>query len=281
MKRSPAICLALCVLMAAPNVYADPEKAAEFYKQASDAYASGRLQEAADLLERAFAEEPDLVYQYNRILAFEGLKDFPAALRLIDIYKDPMLRDEDNRFGDIEAIRQRILDGQEVQRLLAEKQAEDPEKREDPEKLEDPDPKPIQEPESSTNWLAIGLVGGGAVVLGVGSLFASGLLVSDELDNTQCVNDNLKAGSSGESLFEGCAGYANLLNYNARSAQYEDEKSSIESQQLMSIVFLSAGAVLATSGILVWALSDSPETSAQIIPYLAPDRAGAAVNVQF
>lgn len=274
---SRAISVGLCVLLASPNVWADPEIAAKYYQQASEAYSAGRLQEAADLLERAFAEEPDLVYQYNRILAFEGLKDFEAALRIIDIYKDPMLRDADKRFDDIEKIQQRIKDGLEVQRLTAEKK--DPIPDPDP----DPDPKPVEPPPEQTNWLAISLIGGGALSLGLGGLFASGLLVSDEMDNTKCVNDNLGAGAAGEAIFENCTGYAQYLTYNAKAAAYDDEKGSIESQQLMSIIFLSAGAVLATSGVLVWALSDSPEStsSASLAPVLHPNGAGATLNVRF
>lgn len=272
---SRAISVGLCVLLASPNVWADPEIAAKYYQQASEAYSAGRLKEAADLLERAFAEEPDLVYQYNRILAFEGLKEFETALRIIDIYKDPMLRDADKRFEDIEKIQQRIRDGLEVQRLSAEKDTKDP----------DPIEKPVEPPpaESKTNWLAISLIGGGAVGLGLGGLFASGMLVSDELDSTKCVNDNLAAGAAGEAIFQNCTSYAQYLTYNAKAAAYDDDKGSIETQQLMSIIFFSAGAILATSGVLVWALSDSEKTqsSASLAPVLHPNGAGATLNVRF
>lgn len=285
-RYSSVLVVMLSVLLASPNAWADPGKAAEYYKQASEAYAAGRLQEAADLLERAFAEEPDLVYQYNRILAFEGLNDFDAALRLVDIYKDPMLRDPDNRFSDIATIEQRLKDGKEVARLKAQVEEEERLKREEEEKKNaelktPPDPEPKDSDEAGPNWVAISLVSAGVVSLGAGGLFASGLLVSDELDSTKCVNDNLSAGSAGDAIFQNCDAYAGMISYDARANQYADDKSAIETQQLMSIVFLSAGAVLATSGVLVWVLSDSSEANASLFPVVGADRAGAGLNVNF
>lgn len=265
--------------------WATPEKAAEYYQQASAAYQRGELQEAADLLERAYAEDPDLVYQYNRVLALEGLKKYDEALRLLDIYGDPMSRDAGQRFTDVDAIRKRLVDGSELQKKLEEEQKlKEQQEREQQEKQQQQE-KPVEPApaESSTPWLAVGLIAGGGLALGVGALFGSGMLVSQELDDTQCVNDNLDLNLTGDAVFEGCS-YATQADFAAKKSAYDSDVDAIESQQNLSLIFLGAGAVLAVSGVVVWALDDGDETpaaTARVAPWIGGDGAGATLNVRF
>lgn len=287
--RTRLIAFALATSMVMPSVaWAAPEKAAEYYQQASAAYQRGDLREAADLLERAYAEDPDLVYQYNRVLALEGLKDFDESLRVLNIYADPMREDSRQRFTDVDAIKKRLEEN-----LALKKKAEEEElqrqkdakaqdiKTDETKKIEDP----VVAPASSTPWLAIGLIAGGGVALGAGALFGSGLLVGEQLDDTQCVKDNLDLGLSGDAVFANCS-YEDSVTFSAKKKAYDDDVASIETQQTLAIVFLSAGAVLAVSGIVVWALDDggaesNPPMSAQITPWIGGGGAGATLDVSF
>lgn len=285
LRRTRVLATVVAASVALPSfAWATPEKAAEYYQQASAAYQRGELREASDLLERAYAEDPDLVYQYNRVLALEGLKDYDEALRVLSIYGDPMRRDDRQRFNDIQEIRKRLEDGAALEKKLAEerKQKEQEQNRHTAEpvrKIEEPAVKgPV---EQETPWLAVGLVSAGAVALGAGALFGSGLLVADQRDNTQCVEDNLDAGEKGSAVFDGC-NYEEPTLSSKRDA-YNDDVDAIETQQTLALVFLGAGAVLAATGVVVWLLDDSEDSgqTAQISPYVGGDGAGAVLNVSF
>lgn len=285
--RNRLVAAVLATSMVVPSLaWAAPEKAAEYYQQASAAYQRGDLREAADLLERAYAEDPDLVYQYNRVLALEGLKDFDESLRVLNIYADPMRQDSRQRFTDVDAIKTRLQES-----VALKKKADEEELQRQKDTKGDPDPKPIEEPvavapASSTPWLAIGLIAGGGVALGAGALFGSGLLVSNELDDTQCVKDNLDLGFSGDAVFADCPYEDEVSTFSARKTSYDNDVAAIETQQTLAIVFLSAGAVLAVSGIVVWALDDggaesNPPMTAQITPWIGGGGAGATFDVSF
>lgn len=284
--RSRLLAAAVAANLVMPSfAWATPEKAAEYYQQASAAYQRGELQEAADLLERAYAEDPDLVYQYNRVLALEGLKKFDEALRLLNIYGDPMSRDTAQRFTDVEAIRKRLVEGSELQKKLDEEQKlkEQQEREREQEEKNKQTPVEPAPAESSTPWLAVGLIAGGGLALGVGALFGSGALVSQELDDTQCVKDNLDLGNVGDSVFANCS-YADQGDFAAKKSAYDTDVDAIESQQNLALIFLGAGAVLAVSGVVVWALDDGDETpaaTARVAPWVGGDGAGATLNVRF
>ncbi len=285
--RTRLVAAVLATSMVAPTfAWATPEKAAEYYQQASTAYQRGDLREAADLLERAYAEDPDLVYQYNRVLALEGLKEFDESLRVLNIYADPMRRDSRQRFTDVDAIANRLQQNVELKQKAEEaelqRQKDAQKDTTEPKQIEDP---VVVEPASSTPWLAIGLIAGGGVALGAGALFGSGLLVGSELDDTQCVKDNLDFGLSGNSVFDNCP-YQDLQTFSAKKKSYDNDVAAIETQQTLAIVFLSAGAVLAVSGIVVWALDDgdadsTPPLSAQVSPWIGRGGAGATLDVSF
>jgi tetratricopeptide (TPR) repeat protein len=97
---------ALTVCLTSTPAFAGEQEAKEFYSQAKDAYQAGDFARAADLLERAYAEDPNLIYQYNRILALQGMEKYKEALRVLDIYENPMK--EDGRFDDVAEIRAQL-----------------------------------------------------------------------------------------------------------------------------------------------------------------------------
>ncbi len=286
--RTRFVAAALATSMVIPSfAWATPERAAEYYQQASAAYQRGDLQEAADLLERAYAEDPDLVYQYNRVLALEGLKKFDESLRVLNIYADPMRQDSRQRFTDVDVIKTRLQENVALKKKADEeaelqRQKDEQNKVKEPKKIEDP---VVVAPASSTPWLAIGLIAGGGVALGAGALFGSGLLVGNELDDTQCVKDNLDLGLLGDDVFQNCP-YEDQSTFLAKKNSYDDDVAAIETQQTLAIVFLSAGAVMAVGGIVVWALDDggsesTPPLSAQITPWIGGGGAGATLDVSF
>ena len=105
----PALFTALLLCLLPATAMADTANALKFYEQAKQAYGAGNYRDAADLLERAYAEDPDLIYQYNRIRALEANRDYEQALKVLNIYKGPMMRDKDKRFEDVEQIEQEVL----------------------------------------------------------------------------------------------------------------------------------------------------------------------------
>lgn len=107
LRRLLTVALAIItVCFSATPAFAGEEEAKEYYSQAKDAYQAGEFAEAADLLERAYAEDPNLIYQYNRVLALQAMEEYEEALRVLDIYGNPMR--EDGRFDDIAEIRAQL-----------------------------------------------------------------------------------------------------------------------------------------------------------------------------
>src|SRR5690606_25349880 len=83
----------------------DAADAAAYYQQASEAYQAEDYTCADELLARAYAKDPDLIYQYNRVLANQAKGDIDAALGILDTFQAQMLADPDARFTDIPEIR--------------------------------------------------------------------------------------------------------------------------------------------------------------------------------
>lgn len=282
-----ALCLAIGMGVPVP-AFADADRAAEYYQQATDAYQEGELRKAADLLERAYAEDPDLVYQYNRILALEGLNDFDQALRVLDIFEEPMKRDTQKRFEDIGEIRDRLVQAREAADKKVEpekKPAEEPGKADSPEPgtIEDPDTPP-KKTDSGPNILAWSLLGSGVVSATVGGLFAGAVFAGDAADNVGCVSDNSGGAdpvpaNRAQAALQTC--YPNQSNYPAAYEAYTSDQDTLSSHQILSIVFLSAGAALATTGIVLMLTDSDAEGSATLGPYMSSDEAGAVFNLTF
>ncbi|MGM0557182.1 MAG: hypothetical protein ACQEVA_12440 [Myxococcota bacterium] len=127
----------LTVCLCSVSAFAGEEQAKEYYSQAKDAYQAGEFTRAADLLERAYAEDPNLIYQYNRILALQGMEEYKEALRVLDIYENPMK--EDGRFDDVAEIRAQLEESIAEQKEQEGQQDKDTEKNKEKETVADRD----------------------------------------------------------------------------------------------------------------------------------------------
>lgn len=255
----------LLTLTISATALAGPQEALSFYEQAQKAYEQGNFQKAADLLERAFAEDPNLIYQYNRILALQAAGQHEEALRLLNIYENPMRTDEDKRFEDIAEIKAKI------EKSIADKKTAptDPVKNNtDPDQNGDgtkngegnttPTPTPTPTPKAEDKGpkiLAWSLVGvGGALIVG-GMIPASGLLVTEE-----------------EKLANG-----------EPNPKYNDQLSS---QKRLAAGLLGGGAVLAIGGAVLLLLDDDEPakkdaSALRFSPYVGPGGAGAVMQWRF
>jgi hypothetical protein len=276
----PALFIALLLCLLPATGMADTANALKFYEQAKQAYGAGDYREAADLLERAYAEDPDLIYQYNRIRALEANRDYEQALKVLNIYKGPMMRDKDKRFEDVEQIEANLkksIDAQNGKDPVKDPE-KDPEKDpvkdpdKDPEK--DPDKDPDKDPEkgpdvdpegpgtteetgpSGRKIAAFSLIGAGAVGLGVGTLFSTGVLIpeDDAIRDTQGRIDTT-------------------------SVKFKRHRAA-------AIGGLAGGAALAGVGVVLLVTDKSGKKDASsrnllVTPMLGPDRAGAGLILRF
>jgi tetratricopeptide (TPR) repeat protein len=243
-------------LLGSATAFAANDKAIEFYEQAQVAYGNKNYKEAADLLEKAFAQEPDLIYMYNRILALRAAGDSVESLRLLNLYEDPMIGDKQKRFSASEL-------GQVRQALEAEaKKATEPKpdpkpdpvvtpdpdntvvvKDPDDGKVKDPGAVTTNTPSNTVPYVLWGL--GGASLVG-GVLFGTGaFLPSDDDLNTQEKNDE----------------------YN----------SVLATQKVLTGGLLGVGVVLGVVGVVLYDSGGSDATSVR----LAPTSNGARVSVRF
>lgn len=163
------------------QAFAGEEEANRFYEQASEAYQAGDFAGAADLLERAYAEAPNLIYQYNRILALQGMERYAEALRVLDIYQNPMR--EDGRFDDIDDLER------ELHRALADAEQSAAAPAPDVDSAPDAAPaaaesiEPIAPPmPSRRRILGWSLVGAGGLAALIGAPFYTEILLNRRLD---------------------------------------------------------------------------------------------------
>jgi len=103
-----AFVVALVLGACSATAWAALEGANAFYQQALQAYQAGEYHKADKLLQRAYAEDPNLMYPYNRIMALEAAGDYEDALEVLEIYRQPMLEDEKERFDDVVEIEKRL-----------------------------------------------------------------------------------------------------------------------------------------------------------------------------
>jgi tetratricopeptide (TPR) repeat protein len=160
---------------------ADRKKAIALFKDSQTAYQEGRFRDAADLLERAYALDPNPTLLFNLARALESTGN---AEKTIDAYERYLAADPNAK--DRPAIEQRIqnLKAQIEKSQLLERQAEEERKRrealEESERIAPPPPPilpppplpPIEPPRSPSPWpwviLGLGAAGAGAGgVLGV------------------------------------------------------------------------------------------------------------------
>lgn len=240
--------------------WADTATALEHYEKAKQAYGAGDFQGAADLLEMAYAEDPDLIYQYNRIRALQAMGQHEEAAKVLKIYKSPMSRDPENRFSDLPKIEAQINEA--LEKKAKEKPVEKPTQEPDGKSNKTPEEKPVTPPESNTRKIAgWGMVGGGALLIAGGAPFYSGILYSNK--NNSCRSNGVL-----DTTIEGCT--------------REELTTLKKNHTLLGFTMLGAGSALAITGLIV-ALT-APKSSASstlIVPDIGPDRAGATLMFRF
>lgn len=309
--RFISACLAILLTLTPTLVFADVETAQQYYRQASEAYQNGDLERAADLLERAYAEDPNLVYQYNRILALKGLGKFKEAMRVLEIYENPMMDDDQQRFTDVQEIKS------DLEKAIAEQEAnrakdgdgkdgdgkdgdgEDGDKDGDGEggDGEDGDGK-TSPPPAEGSWVGYTLLGAGAVTTGLGVLFASGALVSEELDRASCASEVYSSVTPDVEARLADCGYTATVSSDSSitrlqdvAGQYDDDVDAVGTQKVLAGVFIGTGAALLVTGFIVWLVDSGEQPTAtanrsdapklQVAPYVSQDGFGGALKLTF
>ncbi len=295
------ISLLLIFLVALPaTAFADAASAQVFYENAAKEYGKGNYGQAAELLYKAYVNDANLIYAYNRILALQADKQYTAALKELNVFENQMMKDPDKRFEDVPQIKTKLED--QVKAAAAAK-VKDPIVKDpvikdpvvkDPD-VKDPDNTVQPIPETGLNSmeiLGLTIAGAGIPVLVVGILFSTGITVSDEVDRVQEVKD------SNESLNDAidiayteqeCSPSTSDEIENTCRDQYFDEKDDIIPGELDTAVplIIAGGALIIGGGILYLVSGDSPaeaDASASnftIAPYITPTGAGAGFSLDF
>ncbi len=286
----------ISLLTVPPSVaFAGPEEAAEYYEQASQAYQSGDYDKAAKLLRRAFAEDSNLIYKYNRILALQAMGDIDTALEELDVWENRMK--EDGRFDDIDEIRQQL----EEAKAKAETEKKDDtetaeagsgDKKDGDATHEDKDGKdgdgkvvktdpvePVEPAEQGPNILGWSLVGVGVAGLGTAGLFGSTVLISDIADR----REQLASGTSRAEVYQ---------DFDDADAQFQDDQNTWSTHQTITWVSLGLGAVALIGGGAVLLMDAGDDTEAEVpvsadnaevsfSPYVGADGAGGVLHISF
>jgi hypothetical protein len=273
--------LVLTLLLVAPPgvAFAGAEEAREFFKEAKQAYGSGEYEKAASLLKKAYAEEANLTYQYNRVRALEGAGKYTKALEVLETYEKPML--EAKGFEDVPKLKaslEKKVEKDPDDTEAADSLRDDSEEEGDAEQTADDAGTAVAETDtgdeatttsrSSSNRktmqaLGWGLTGVGIGALTVGSLYGSMMLLPSGIRTKVQNNEGLSP----------------------------DQRSRFNTHRTMSAVFLSVGAAAAIGGGVVLLTqggqSDSgTQTAAHIedptvAPFVSRDGGGAVLNFRF
>ncbi len=279
--------LALLVFLAflAPmSAFADPATAAEYYEQATQAYQDGDLEKAEDLLNKAYAEDPDLVYQYNRILALDGLGRYEEALQVASALEAPMKADPDNRFEDIGAIKADLQGKVDRQRAEAETETETETEIETASgEIEIETETETETGSSGPNVLAIGLMAGGGALVIPGVLFLSGLTMPG------LAADCLGIAPREENP-DACAQWnAENRGGEADIATGQSEAEALATTHgIVGVSLVAVGAIAAGVGLVLFLMDGGGESNAAppnsaflVAPYIGEDGGGATLRVRF
>lgn len=281
--RLLSLCVAGCLTIPSTLAFAagDTQAAQKYYRQASQAYQQGDYAKAVDLLERAYAYDADLMYKYNEILALKAMGKYDQALKILDVYEDPLLKDAKNRFSDIKELHAEIA---------RDKAAADAAQAKPETKASQVPTKPVmpsEQPEIAGNsptpadsdYTVLGwsLVGVGAAGLAAAGLFGSTVFVGDVADRRSCAQD-----SSVNQCYS---------DFDDPKAQYEDDRDAWSTNQTLTWVSLGVGVAAAVGGGVILYLDDNeaPEPTAgsgdaaalRVVPYINGDGAGGVLNLSF
>lgn len=245
-----------------------PERATEYYQDASDAYAAGKFDRAAELLDRAFANDPDLIYRYNQLMAYLGLGDYEAGLALLDDYGAAMR--DDGRFDDVEELRLELEQSYEAAREKREqeqREAEETAEKEDEEEVEQADIEPVDVDDASGNTVAWTLLGTGGAAVAGGLFLSSGMLLSDPIDRIE----QSRTPEDERQVYAGI------------DLERQDDLDVLRTHQILSIALLSGGAILGATGTVLLMRGDSAEepSALRLEPLFDGDRAGAVLLGHF
>lgn len=294
-----SLCIIGCLTLPSTMAFAgDPEEAAKYYQKASKAYEEGEYAEAADLLERAFAYDPDLIYKYNEVLALQAMGKYDKALKILDVYEGPMLKDPQDRFTDIKQIHAQI----EQAKAKAAANADDegnPADDKSHDQLADEGvgadangdttgdtngdvnaavtPPPAEDGPNILGW---SLVGVGAAGLGAAGLFGSRILISDVVDRGDCM-------AAHDNHISPC-----YDDFDNPDAQYEQDRDTYSTHRTLTWVSLGVGVVaLVGGGVVLYMdqnaesqpdMGDAPaDTEVTLTPYVDGDGAGGVLHVSF
>jgi hypothetical protein len=190
-RRWLAVLVSSLLFFSTTIAVADTQKAREYYKEAVKLYNAGKFEESAELLKKAYEEEANLTYQYNRIRALQGAGKYEKALEVLRTYEQPML--DAKGFEDIEAIKAEL-----EEKVAADKPTKTKQEETEPEQQASDTFTPAETPETAegdrkasddeagrstgevAGWASVGV---GAASIGAGTLLASGLLLGFDPQN--------------------------------------------------------------------------------------------------
>ncbi len=297
-----AACMVSFMTLPPSLAIAGPDEADEYYDQASEAYQNGEYARASDLLERAYAEDPNLIYQYNRILALQAMGKHKQALKVLDIYENPMR--EDGRFDDIVEIREEIAEARQKESAGetpkdtepreiardedADSNAGDQQDEDSSAEVDTPtDPvEPVEPADKGPSILGWSLVGGGAASLAMAGLFGSTVLISDVADRRACMEP---AGGFDPNCYEADG----ITGNDKQRAQFADDQNTWQTHQTLTWVFAGVGvAALAGGGYVLYsdgfftetepdATASAPGSELSVTPYVGADGAGGVLRLSF
>ncbi len=278
-----SLCIVGCLTVPSGAAFAgDPAAAAQFYQQASKAYEQGKYAEAAELLEKAYARDQNLIYKYNEVLAYQAMGKYDEALRILDAYEEPMLEDSQHRFSDIKKIHAQIDQAKakaQAQAKATKAGANGPKDAHAANgEQKDASTGITEPPEKGPNILGWSLVGVGVVGLGAAGLFGSTVLISDVADRESCMESGTVAKC-----------YA---DFNNPQAQLKQDQDTWSTHQTLTWVSLGVGIAALVGGGVVLYMNSQDETApdmgatgddAQVTltPYVGAHSAGGVVNVSF
>lgn len=208
----------------------DRKKAADLFKKSVDAYRKGDFQTTVDLLNRAYALDPQPVLLYNLARAHEGLGNTDAA---IDAYEKFLA--QESKAADRGSIEQRLttLRRQRDERTAAQ-QGHEPDPNEVPaaQKPLPPvprEPREVPPPEPKSRSLLPFVIGGaGIAVLGAGAV--TGLMAK-----------SAESDANGEPTQQGAI----------------DQRDSAQGLATVSTISFIAGGLLLGAGA-AWFVLDTP-----------------------
>lgn len=263
-SRGLAAVLALIVSLAALPAFGGTDQARKYFRQAKKAYSNGEYDEAAELLKKAYDEEANLIYQYNRIRALQGAEKYEKALEVLETYEKPML--EAKGFEDVPKIKEEL-----------EAQVDDPSEApepDDPGDVKDPKPKDDEEEqeEAGPEVLPWVLIGGGGAVATTGVLFATGALLPQPVRERV---QEAKAQGKDQVAFPD-------------TQKGRQQKQTLTTHRTVSYVMIPAGVLTAGAGAFLLIRSamgggdsESAASKLRVRPALGPDRVGAQLEFAF